>query len=413
MKVAPELIVFYSAYTFKFLKEHGLDVYVTSRDVSKSFKKILTINPIASLQHQGDSGCIFVRPLTYSLDDRNEILEGTASRFRLLSRFPHLNFILGQASCLIYIFTRYDLRNVKLIRAEDPRFSGLWGLIFSRILRKPLITGVWGNPSKIRAATQKPLMPRLFKSIKQEITLERYLLSKSRLVLAQNEENMTYVKSMGVPKNRLRLAPLGVGIDKVHYEDRFGRLDVSSDLLNIGVSQEKIIVCIARLEEMKNVNHAIRSIVFAELDDVPYKLLIIGQGSELENLKNLATSLGIADNVLFLGSRSQIWIAGLLARADLAIAPLSGRALLEIGLAGCPVVAYDVDWHSEIVLTNETGILVPNLDTRALGVAVGCLLKDDSLRKKMGENILCLANKLASPEKQVADQKSMYQELMR
>jgi glycosyltransferase involved in cell wall biosynthesis len=412
MKVAPELVVFYSAYTFRFLKEQGLEVFVTSRDVSESFEKVLTINPIASLQYQGDMRREFVRPSVYLLDDRNEILEGTVSRFSFLRRLPRLNFILSQASCLITILTRYDLSKVKLIRAEDPRFSGLWGVIFSKLLRKPLVIGVWGNPSRIRAAMQKPIMPRLFQNPKQEERFEKFILSKSRLVLAQNEENLSYVKSMGVPENRLRLAPLGIGIDKAHYEDKNTRIDVSLDLLEIGVSREKIIVCISRLEEVKNVDHAIRSLFFAELGDIRYKLLIIGQGSQLEKLRDLATCLGIADKVFFLGSRSQLWIAGLLARADIAIAPLSGRALLEIGLAGCPVVAYDVDWHSEIVLTNKTGILVPNLDTKALGLAIACLLKDDSLRQTMSKNIHYLAHQLASPEKQAADQKSMYQELI-
>ena len=38
---------------------------------------------------------------------------------------------------------------------------------------------------------------------------------------------------------------------------------------------------------------------------------------------------------------------------------LTGRALAEAALGGVPIVAYDIDWHSEAVETGVTGELVP------------------------------------------------------
>ena len=47
-----------------------------------------------------------------------------------------------------------------------------------------------------------------------------------------------------------------------------------------------------------------------------------------------------------------------------------GRALVEAALSGTPIVAYDVDWHSEFVSANVTGVLVASGDCEAMASAV-------------------------------------------
>jgi glycosyltransferase involved in cell wall biosynthesis len=412
VKFAPEMLVLHSAYTFQSIKKLGLEVFVTSRDASHTFKSILTVNPVASLQlPKGDPG-IYSSAISYILDDRNRLLEGTVSRFRILAIFPRLNFFLGQVSCFITLITNYDLRNVKLVRAEDARFNGLWAWLISRLLGKPLLIGIWGNPGRIREETKKPLMPRLFKTPKQEEGLERFVLKRANLVIGQNQENLNYAISLGVLESKIRTMRLGVGLHESHYKQKKDRFDVAPDLEGFGLKNHLILVCISRLEDLKNVNEVIKALVYLDNVKLEYKLLIVGDGSQLENLSKLALQVGVSDKVLFLGARSQAWIAGLLSLSDIAIAPLTGRALLEIGLAGCPVVAYDVDWHSELVKTHETGILVENLDTRALGNAIEFLLLNQELRKLYGKNIRKLAMEMASPQNQFLNQMSIYKELI-
>ena len=93
-----------------------------------------------------------------------------------------------------------------------------------------------------------------------------------------------------------------------------------------------------------------------------------------------------------------------MSHADLNIAPLCGRALLEASLSGCPAVSYDVDWHGEIVHSGVTGELVENLDFKAMGKAAKKILLNDQLRASMREEMLKLAHELASPSRITEEQ---------
>jgi glycosyltransferase involved in cell wall biosynthesis len=56
--------------------------------------------------------------------------------------------------------------------------------------------------------------------------------------------------------------------------------------------------------------------------------------------------------------------------ADVIVSPLTGRALIEAALSGTPVVAYDVEWHRELIRNHDTGLLVPYRDYAAMATAI-------------------------------------------
>ena len=62
--------------------------------------------------------------------------------------------------------------------------------------------------------------------------------------------------------------------------------------------------------------------------------------------------------------------------------PLSLLSAMGAGLA---VVATDVPGHREVVISEETGLLVPAEDPEALAEAVAALLADPARRRSMGE----------------------------
>jgi glycosyltransferase involved in cell wall biosynthesis len=58
--------------------------------------------------------------------------------------------------------------------------------------------------------------------------------------------------------------------------------------------------------------------------------------------------------------------------------------LIEAGAAGCPIVAYDIEWHYELVKNGETGFLIKERDWDALSKAVICLLDHPAEARAMG-----------------------------
>jgi len=406
------LLVFHTAYTFQLIKDLGLEIFVTARNSAEVFDLAITVNPLADLQTYVGQKIPRQSPSRYILDEKNIIIEGYSGRFSALNRMPRLNFLCAQLSLMAYLIKNGYLKDIKLVRGEDPRFNGIYAFAFSRILRAPLIIGLWGNPARLRKLNNIPVMPRMFNSISKEEKLEKFVLSHASLVLAQNSENISYALDAGVPTNKTAITPLGIGIDDSHFVQPNERPDFSTELQKMGLNDDILFVCISRLESIKMVDHAIRACALVSNSGANFKLLIVGEGRDRKSLQDLVLELGLQKSVIFVGNKSQDWIAALMPHVYLNIAPLCGRSLLEASLSGCPAVAYDVDWHADIVLDGITGYLSPNLNYHDLGNNILKMMEDVSSRQIFGENMRKLALSVSEPKILVKSQENIYKSLL-
>ena len=115
-------------------------------------------------------------------------------------------------------------------------------------------------------------------------------------------------------------------------------------------------------------------------------LLIPSGGPELESLKELAASLGVADRVHFLGYVDDVVpvykaadIFALASRGD-----AFGLALAEANHFAVPAVSTRVGGIPEVVLHGQTGLLTPADDVEAFARALAQLIDDPALRLRMG-----------------------------
>ena len=86
-----------------------------------------------------------------------------------------------------------------------------------------------------------------------------------------------------------------------------------------------------------------------------------------------------------------------------------GTSLIDAMAAGKPVVATTAGGIPEVVVDGETGILVPPRDHDAMAAAIVKLLKDDGLRRCMGEAGLARARAMFSAERMVQDTLRVYE----
>lgn len=144
------------------------------------------------------------------------------------------------------------------------------------------------------------------------------------------------------------------------------------------------VVC--RLVEQKGVPYALEALRRIRADFPQAHLVIAGDGEKATEFRRLASALGIADRVHWLGWRADA--AELMAAFDVLLAPSLwegfGLVLLEAMSRRIPVIASRVSAIPEIVLDGETGILIEPRDVDALTSAIARLLSDRALRKHMG-----------------------------
>jgi glycosyltransferase involved in cell wall biosynthesis len=119
-----------------------------------------------------------------------------------------------------------------------------------------------------------------------------------------------------------------------------------------------------------------------------WRLLAIGRDDGIGGeLKALAQSLGIADNIMWLGERSDV--EELLSASDIFVLPSHqegfSNALLEAMAACLPAVATAIGGNMDAVADNETGLLVPVRDPRGLAAAILRLAQEPDLRRSFGD----------------------------
>jgi len=142
---------------------------------------------------------------------------------------------------------------------------------------------------------------------------------------------------------------------------------------------EKILVHLSNFRPVKRVLDAVR--VAAKVrQEVPCKLLMIGDGPDRGPAEYLARDLGINKDVLFLGKQDRV--PELLATADLMLLPSEmeafGLAALEAMACGVPAIATQTGGIPELITDGVDGFLATIADTDAMANYAIALLKDSS-----------------------------------
>ncbi len=86
-----------------------------------------------------------------------------------------------------------------------------------------------------------------------------------------------------------------------------------------------------------------------------------------------------------------------------------GTSVIDAMACGRPVVATTAGGIPELVVDGETGVLVAPRDHDAMALAITTLLKDEALRRRMGEAGRARARRLFSAERMVQDTLRVYE----
>lgn len=117
--------------------------------------------------------------------------------------------------------------------------------------------------------------------------------------------------------------------------------------------------------------------------------LVVGGGLLRGEIERRVREAGLAERFRFTGLVPRETVAGIMPNLQVLVHASwwegLPRVVVQALAAGVPVVAFDVDATGEVVLDGETGFLVEPGDVAGLAERVERLLRDEGLRRRMGE----------------------------
>lgn len=221
---------------------------------------------------------------------------------------------------------------------------------------------------------------------------------KEQLIEAGISSAKIVVRHLGVDPNRF-------------FPDAEARGVWATDL---GIQPEEIIIStVSVLRSFKNPQTIVQACGLLAKRSVSFKLLVAGDGAMLSNLQRLATDLGVAERIHWLGYCADP--ASLLQASDIFVLASTGEAfglvLAEAMACGVPVVGSRSGAIPEIVEDGVSGLLVTPYDAEAFADAIGILAGDVELRRKMGWQAVEHVRAKFRVEKAVEETIAIYQTL--
>jgi len=176
----------------------------------------------------------------------------------------------------------------------------------------------------------------------------------------------------------------------------------------------ELVVNVGRYVEEKNQGLLLDAVALLRETRPRLRALVIGYGHLEPNLREHAKRLGL-DGVVTLTGPRQDAVAIVAAADAFAMTSASeglGLVVLEAMAVGCPVVATAVGGVLDIVRDDETGLLVPDGDAKALAEALGRLLDDAALRRRLAEQARRLAEREFSVKGMVEQYEAVYESVV-
>jgi glycosyltransferase involved in cell wall biosynthesis len=244
--------------------------------------------------------------------------------------------------------------------------------------------------------------------------MDRLSLPKADRVVTVCEAFARELESRaGVLRERIHVQHNSIGPTPAGNEDQVEELRRQIGIAN----DEKLVLSIGRLSREKG--HIDLVLAFKHLREIypelKSKLVIVGEGPERERLEATAGSPGLSASVVFAGQIRNV--QPYYALADVLVLPShsegSPYVLLEAMAAGVPIVATAVGGVPEMVAHEESALLVPPEDPRAMASAIARVLGAPEIARKLTTNGARLVATSYAPETQIRSLTNLYLSILK
>jgi rhamnosyl/mannosyltransferase len=240
--------------------------------------------------------------------------------------------------------------------------------------------------------------------------VQRRFLQRTEWITASSEN---FAKSSPVLSkflDKVRILPFGLA------EDRFQETDRTRSLArHLGETiSGKVVLFVGRLIHYKGLEYLIEA-----MTRVDATCLIIGEGYLAPRLRSQIQGLGLSERIRLIGSVPDEELVAYYDRADVFVLPSISRTesygltQLEAMSRGTPVICTELGTGTDFINRhNETGLVVPPRDSKALGDAINLILSDTALASRLSQGASTRREEFFSQRKMVEALKALYAETL-
>jgi len=275
-------------------------------------------------------------------------------------------------------------------------YATSYGFLGAQCSFHPFIISVWGSdvfdfPNE--GFVQKKLL--------------KYNLKKADKILSTSHVMAKETKKY--TDKEIEVIPFGVDLDVFKpqkAESLFNKNDI-------------VIGTVKTLEEKYGIEYLIQAfkILIDKHDDLPLKLLIVGDGTREKYLKALVKKLAIEEHTIFTGrvnwNETPKYHNMLSVSVSVSESESFGVAVIEASACEKPVVVSNVGGLPEVVEDDVTGFVVSPENPEKTAEAIEKLILNNNLRIEMGKNGRKRVEELYHWKKNLEQMTSIYQSILR
>jgi len=259
----------------------------------------------------------------------------------------------------------------------------IWGLFAAKITGKKIVEHV----HDFRYLEPEDFSKR--RGISRQYKYVKYLANKSDAVIVLTTQNKDFLIEKNLyPSQLIKKIPNGMPVDsEAHIVEQMNNDTLLAKLkLNKG---QKIILTPARIASEKNIDLILSIALDVIKQDDKAVFLICGDGPLLEQFITQIKALRLESKIRFIGFYPKI--EELLTISEVFLLPsfleLHSIAILEALMMKVPVVvSTGVGCNDEFIDNWQNGVLLDPFSEVGWAEAIVKLLKDEQLRKGIGEN---------------------------
>lgn len=265
-----------------------------------------------------------------------------------------------------------------IIHAHGGGTISLLGLEIARIKKIPIVFTyhtLWNKYTHyfLKGAVRPKVVERM----------SRIVCNRCTAIIAPSKRIKNELISYGV-KKPIFVLPSGVDLERFKGKN-IGFLRKKLKLKN----ECRILLSIGRLGIEKSIDYLIKAFGLVAKENKNTVLVIVGEGTEKQNLQNLTIQLGLKDRVYFTGNidfedmplvYKDAYLLLFASRTE-----TQGMVILEALASGLPVVAINDAVYDGIIKDKKNGILVSN-NIDQFTKACLLLLNSPSYRNELSKN---------------------------